>query len=95
VNFVRTPAPSTKDDGNFYGGQWWLPLDERGDVPQDAYEMSGHRGQPVAVVPSDDLVVVRRGLDTEEDEGYFPSWDLVRMVVKALPERPGGKKLGG
>jgi CubicO group peptidase (beta-lactamase class C family) len=95
VNFVRTPAPSTKGDGNFYGGQWWLPLDERADVPQDAYEMSGHRGQSVAVVPSHDLVVVRRGLDTEEGEGYFPSWDLVRMVVKALPERLGGKKLGG
>jgi CubicO group peptidase (beta-lactamase class C family) len=95
VKFVRTPAPSTRDDGGFYGGQWWLPSDEQTDVPQDAYEMSGHRGQSVVVVPSHDLVVVRRGLDTGEDGGYFPSWDLVRMVIEAFPERPGGKKLGG
>jgi len=24
IDFVRTPAPSTAERGNFYGGQWWL-----------------------------------------------------------------------
>jgi CubicO group peptidase (beta-lactamase class C family) len=88
VKFVRTPAPSTRARGSFYGGQWWLPPDERTDVPQDAYEMAGHRGQYVIVVPSYDLVIVRRGLDTGADEHYFPSWDLVKKIVKALPVRP-------
>jgi hypothetical protein len=37
VDFVRTPAPSTEDFGNFYGGQWWLVPDARTDLPQDAY----------------------------------------------------------
>ncbi len=93
VKFVRTPALSTKTRGNFYGGQWWLPSDQRIDVPQDAYEMAGHRGQYVIVIPSYDLVIVRRGLDTGSGEQGFPSWDLVKRVVKALPERPPGEKL--
>ncbi len=93
VKFVRTPALSTKTMGNFYGGQWWLPSDQRIDVPQDAYEMAGHRGQYVIVIPSYDLVIVRRGLDTGSGEQGFPSWDLVKRVVKALPERPPGEKL--
>ena len=93
VKFVRTPAPSTRDDGNFYGGQWWLPPDERTDVPQDAYEMAGHRGQYVTVVPSYDLVIVRRGLDWEPDDQYFPSWDLLKRVIKAFPEQPPARKL--
>ncbi len=92
VEFVRTPAPSTRTSGNFYGGQWWLPSDKRAETPQDAYEMAGYRGQYVIVIPSYDLVIVRRGLDTETGEQEFPSWDLVERVVKALPERPPGEK---
>jgi len=70
-----------------------VPPDERTDAPQDAYEMAGHRGQYVIVVPSYDLVIVRRGLDTGSGEQEFPSWDLVERVVRALPVRPPGKKL--
>jgi CubicO group peptidase (beta-lactamase class C family) len=93
VEFVRTPAPSTRDSGREYGGQWWLPHDDQTDVPQDAYEMAGHRGQYVIVVPSHDLVIVRRGLDWETDDQYFRSWGLVERVVKAFPKRPWGDKL--
>jgi len=63
IKFVRTSAPSTAEIGNFYGGQWWLVPDDRTDVPKDAYSTAGNRGQYVIVVPSHDLVIVRRGLD--------------------------------
>ena len=33
IEFARTPAPSTAEIGNFYGGQWWLVSDDRDDVP--------------------------------------------------------------
>jgi hypothetical protein len=33
------------------------------DIPKDAYTTAGNRGQYVIVVPSHDLVIVRRGLD--------------------------------
>lgn len=86
IEFVRTPAPATRDDGSFYGGQWWLVPDDRDDVPKDAYSTAGNRGQYVIVAPSHDLVIVRRGLDYGEQG--FDNWDLLREVVKAFPERP-------
>jgi len=92
VEFVRTPAPSTRDRGNFYGGQWWLVPDDRNDVPQDAYSTAGHRGQYTVVVPSYDLVIVRRGLDWLSSQYGFSQWDLTREVIKALPKEKWGSK---
>ena len=82
IEFVRTPAPATADRGNMYGGQWWLVPDERTDVPKDAYSTAGNRGQYVIIVPSHDLVIVRRGLDYGKQG--FNRWDLLREVLKAL-----------
>ena len=82
IEFVRTPAPSTAGRGNFYGGQWWLVPDDRTDVPHDAYSTAGNRGQYVVVVPSHDLVIVRRGLDYGRQG--FNRWDLTREVLKAV-----------
>ncbi len=82
IDFVRTPAPATAGRGNFYGGQWWLVPDDRNDVPKDAYSTSGNRGQFVIVVPSHDLVIVRRGLDWGSQG--FSRWDLTREVLKAF-----------
>jgi CubicO group peptidase (beta-lactamase class C family) len=82
IRFVRTPAPATSAIGNFYGGQWWLVPDDRKDVPQDAYRTSGNRGQYVIIVPSHDLVIVRRGLDFGMQG--FDAWDLTREVLNAV-----------
>jgi CubicO group peptidase (beta-lactamase class C family) len=82
IDFVRTPAPSTAERGNQYGGQWWLVPDNRTDVPADAYSTAGNRGQYTIVVPSHDLVIVRRGLDWGRQG--FNRWDLVREVLKAF-----------
>ncbi|MCP5130772.1 MAG: serine hydrolase [Pseudomonadales bacterium] len=92
IRFVRTPAPATRERGNFYGAQWWLVPDDRSDVPRDAYSTAGNRGQYVIVVPSYDVVIVRRGLDYG-DQG-FDQWDLTREVLKAFsPVR--GKSTSG
>lgn len=82
IRFVRTPAPAAAEDGNAYGGHWWLVPDHRDDVPRDAYATSGNRGQYVIVVPSRDAVIVRRGLDYG-GQG-FDRWDLTREVLAAL-----------
>ena len=82
IEFVRTPAPATAGRGNQYGGQWWLVPDNRNDVPKDAYSTSGNRGQYVVVVPTHDLVIVRRGLDYGRQG--FSRWDLTREVLKAI-----------
>jgi CubicO group peptidase (beta-lactamase class C family) len=83
IDFVRTPAPSTAERGNFYGGQWWLVPDDRNDIPKDAYTTAGNRGQYVIVVPSHDLVIVRRGLDYGEQG--FNKWDLTKEILKSFP----------
>ena len=83
IDFTTTPAPSTAERGNFYGGQFWLPPDDRTDVPRDAYSTAGNRGQFVIVSPQHDLVVVRRGLD--HGRQGFDRWDLLREVLRALP----------
>lgn len=87
IEFVRRPAPSTADRGRFYGGQWWLVPEGRTDVPAEAYSTAGNRGQYVIVVPSHDLVIVRRGLDYGRQG--FDRWDLTREVLKAV-EPAGG-----
>jgi len=86
IEFVRTPAPATAKTGNFYGGQWWLLPDDRTDVPGDAFATSGNRGQYVIVVPSRDVVIVRRGLDYGKQG--FNRWDLTREVLKVLGDKP-------
>ena len=87
IDFVRTPAPATAELGNQYGGQWWLvPDDRKGEVPADAYSTAGNRGQYVIVVPSHGLVIVRRGLDWGRQG--FDRWDLLREVLRALPQQP-------
>jgi CubicO group peptidase (beta-lactamase class C family) len=82
IRFVRTPAPATKTTGNQYGGQFWLVPDSRTDVPKDAYSTAGNRGQYVVIVPSHELVIVRRGLDYGRQG--FSQWDLTREVLKAF-----------
>ena len=82
IEFTRKPATSTAARGNFYGGQWWLVPDSRTDVPSNAYSTAGNRGQYAIVVPSHDLVIVRRGLDYGRQG--FNNWDLTREVLKAF-----------
>jgi CubicO group peptidase (beta-lactamase class C family) len=89
IDFVRTPAPATAQNGNFYGGQWWLVPDDRTDVPRDAYTTAGNRGQFVIVVPSHDVVIVRRGLDYGRQG--FDRWDLTREVLKAIRTTTDGR----
>lgn len=82
IEFVRTPAPATVGRGGQYGGQFWLVPEGRTDVPRNAYTTNGNRGQYTIIVPSHDLVIVRRGLDYGR-QGFNP-WDLTREVLKAI-----------
>jgi len=93
IDFVRTPSPLTRGDGNGYGGHFWLVPDARTDLPQDAYATSGARGQYTIIVPSHDLVIVRRAWD--ERGGNRPGlsqWDLLGEVLKAFPRNSDGRK---
>ena len=92
IRFARTPAPATRDLGRIYGGQFWLVPDNLTDLPQDAYSTAGSRGQYTIIIPSYDLVIVRRGEDWLSRD-TFSNWDLAHEVLKAFPKRNGAEKL--
>lgn len=88
VDWMREPASASKVYGK---GQVWIeaPGDEENPgagvaagLPKDTYWMEGHDGQTVAIIPSEQLVVVRLGL-TPAKVGYRPQ-TMVGALVKAL-----------
>ena len=93
VDFVRTPAPADPDQE--YGGLFRLVPSDRTDLPQDAYAATGAQGQSTIIVPSHDLVIVRRGLDWRQGSpgGGIGTWNILEEVLKAFPPRAGGRKL--
>ncbi|SDG44909.1 MULTISPECIES: serine hydrolase [unclassified Duganella] len=85
VDGMQQVAPAS---GGQYGqGQVWRqgPLgDTPGQLPADTYWLQGHDGQSIAVVPSQQLVVVRLGL-TPRQLQYHPQM-LLAAVIKAIPQ---------
>ena len=88
VDWMREPAPTSMVYGR---GLLWIegPGDERRPgagiaegLPKDTYWMEGHDGQTVAIIPSEQLVVVRLGL-TPGNLRYRPQ-TIVAALVKAL-----------
>lgn len=90
----RISSPSQVSGGQYAQGQLWRwgpqgatpdgeNPDSAFDIPADTYWMLGHDGQSVAIVPSQQLVVVRLGL-TPQNLLYQPQ-GLLAALVKALP----------
>ena len=67
--------------GYGYGATFWT-FPKGSGLPADAYVARGNRGQYLAIIPSRQLVVVRRGFD-----GASANFDLdefTRSVLAAL-----------
>ena len=63
VQYVSTPSGPQPPTGSFgYGAGFWL-LDKEEGVPRDTFAAIGNRGQYVVIVPSRQVVIVRRGED--------------------------------
>jgi len=87
--YVSTPAPDQPDARRGgratpgYGAQWWLFNERFPAIPDDAFAAMGNRGQYLMVIPSRDLLIVRRGYDPARGEG-FKLDVFVRDVLAAL-----------
>lgn len=80
-----TRASGPQPDGAFgYGATFWIMNRSEG-VPADAFAAFGNRGQYLVMIPSRDLVIVRRGYDTTENR--FDIAAFTRAVVEALDRR--------
>lgn len=63
VEYVSSPSgPQPEGRGLGYGAGWWL-FNESEGIPRDTFAAMGNRGQYIVVVPSMDVVIVRRGED--------------------------------
>lgn len=66
-----------------YGATFWLMRGMEG-IPDDAIAAQGNRGQYLVIIPSIDLIIVRRGYDTAQDR--FDLEAFTRDVVGAVLE---------
>ena len=86
--YVATPAPSQPPkarDGRptrGYGAQWWL-YNEFPGLPADTYAALGNRGQILMIIPSRNLLLVRRGYDLAGGPG-FQMHEFAADVLKAM-----------
>ena len=86
VEYISTPSGPQPGGsrGWGYGAGWWL-LNQSEGIPPDTFMAAGNRGQYIVVVPSRDLVIVRRGEDPAGGSG-FDIEDFTRDVLAALEE---------
>lgn len=84
ASYVSTPtsAKPVNSSGYGYGTQFWLLNNVEG-VPEDTYAALGSRGQSLIIVPSRDVVIVRRGFDVNGG-GRFDINAFARSVLSAV-----------
>lgn len=81
--FVTRPS-GPQPDGEFgYGATFWL-MNSSDGVPSDAFAAFGNRGQYLVIIPSLDLVIVRRGYDTSANR--FDVAAFTKAVIATLPQ---------
>lgn len=78
--YVSTPSGPQPDRQFGYGATFWL-MNKTDGVPKDALAGFGNRGQFLVIIPSLDLVIVRRGYDTRGNR--FDIAAFTRAVVEA------------
>ena len=90
--YVATPAPDQPEmpDGRRYGAQFWLFGPKQG-LPEGVYAAAGARGQYAMVIPSRNVVIVRRGFDImdEQRQSGFRLTRFASDVLTALESRAG------
>ncbi len=82
LSFVTTPDLAQPDGDLGYAGSFWL-LGGVDGAPADAFAGLGNRGQIMVIVPSRELVIVRRGFDVA-GEPPFKFAKLTADIVAAF-----------
>ncbi|ABC63702.1 serine hydrolase domain-containing protein [Erythrobacter litoralis] len=82
VEYVSSPSgPQPEGRGIGYGAGLWL-FNQNEGIPPDTFAAMGNRGQYVVIVPSRDVVIVRRGEDPAGSR--FDILAFTRDVLAAL-----------
>ena len=83
--YVATPAPDQPNmQGDLgYGAQFWLYGPKQG-LPEGIYSAGGARGQYAMIIPSENMVISRRGFDSVMDGNGFDLKQFAADVIAAL-----------
>jgi CubicO group peptidase (beta-lactamase class C family) len=81
LEYVSRPSGPQPGGEQGYGATFWL-FDKSEGIPSDAISANGNRGQYVIIVPSRDIVIVRRGEDPAGRR--FDHIAFTREVLAAL-----------
>lgn len=81
LDYVSRPSGPQPRGEQGYGATFWL-FDKSEGIPADAISANGNRGQYVVIVPSRDIVIVRRGEDPAGKR--FDHVAFTRDVLAAL-----------
>ncbi len=84
AEYVSAPSGPQPDGEWGYGAGWWIMSGFDG-IPDDAFAARGNRGQYLVVIPSRNLVIVRRGEDPAGGSGFNIA-AYTRDVLAALEE---------
>ncbi len=89
--YVASPAmdqpPLQRRDGSLiggYGAQFWL-FGARHGLPAGTYAALGNRGQHLVIIPSRNMLIIRRGFD-DNGGARFDIMAFAHDVLAALPE---------
>jgi CubicO group peptidase (beta-lactamase class C family) len=82
TRYVSTRGPAQPARGDGYGATFWT-FGQASGLPADAFSARGNRGQFLAIIPSRQIVIVRRGFDGG-GEANFKLDPFVRDVLAAL-----------
>ena len=84
ASYVATPAPMQPAAGaTGYGAQFWLYNERSPNIPNDTYAAHGNRGQYLMIIPSRNLLIVRRGYDPTGGRG-FQMGKFAEAVLQAI-----------
>ena len=78
MRYMTTPAGPQPATGPGYGATMWLFGPKQG-LPAGSYSAQGNRGQYVMVIPSERLVVVRRG-----EDGGNTRFDIAKFTADVI-----------
>ena len=81
ADYVATPSGPQPDGPFGYGAGFWL-FDKSEGIPGDTYAAMGNRGQFIIIVPSMNVVIVRRGEDPSGSR--FDIAAFTRDVLESL-----------
>ncbi|MFD1746993.1 serine hydrolase domain-containing protein [Rhizobium helianthi] len=75
-------VPNATSDGRYSKLQTWLPKNMKLDLPAGSFQLKGHDGQSMTVIPAKGIVILRMGL-TPSKLRYTPQ-KLIQAVMNEL-----------